>query len=243
MEVKVCFLLHKLKFMMKNPVKRTLSAILAILMPHCAQANSPDAELMKNYTAQGEKIVYLTFDDGPSASTDEILSVLSEKNVKATFFLVGERVEKYPDKVMSIFEGGHSVGIHSHTHRYSQIYSSQTALKDDVFACFCAIKAVNCNFTPRIYRFPGGSFGRKKGLLKVPEQLGLRYYDWNASVRDCELPNPSPEQLLRCAIDTSKGKSTVILLMHDAKSKAATVQALPGIIDYYAQKGFSFGIL
>jgi len=187
-----------------------------------------------------EKTVCLTFDDGPTKVTEKILDCLAQNNIKATFFVCGKNVEKNPKILSRIFKEGHSVGIHTHTHDYKSIYASPKALTDDINACLRAIKAVNANYKPLLYRFPGGSFNLSDSLISVPKNLGLCAVDWNASCRDCELKTDDSSLLFKEAMSTSANKSRVILLMHDAADKHLTALALPDIIKEFTKNGFSF---
>ena len=193
-----------------------------------------------DYGVTTEKKICLTFDDGPSLISETILDVLKEKNLKAAFFVIGKNAEKHPAVLKRMFDEGHTVGIHTYTHEYKRIYSSPEALKEDINRCFCAIKAVNCNYCPVYYRFPGGSFGLSEKLVSVPEEMGLIRIDWNASCRDSEIKPANEHELAEYARSTAKNKNNVILLMHDAADKRFTADALPEIISYLYSDGFSF---
>ena len=184
--------------------------------------------------------ICLTFDDGPTHITESILDTLKSFDVKATFFVVGKNVQKHPDILKRIFSEGHTVGIHTFSHEYKKIYSSPTALTEDINACLRAIKAVNGNYTAKYYRFPGGSFNLSNNLLAVPEKFGLTYVDWNAACRDSEITPHSPDDLTQCAITTAAGKNRIIMLLHDAADKHMTALALPDIINNFKEKSFSF---
>ena len=186
------------------------------------------------------RTVALTFDDGPTKITETVLDVLKEKNVKATFFVLGVNVDKNPRILRRIFDEGHLVGMHGYSHKYHEIYASCTALKSDINRCLCAIKGVNSNYEPKFYRFPGGSFSLGKESKDAVKSEGLVYVDWNASCRDSEKKSASEDELITHAFATSEGKNHVILLMHDAADKARTARALPQIIDRFKVEGFSF---
>lgn len=186
------------------------------------------------------KSVFLTFDDGPSDKvTPKILDVLDDEGVKATFFIVGKNAERRKYLLKREFEGGHTLAVHSYTHEYGKIYSSPAALIDDIEAC----NDVICSVTGKrsqIYRFPGGSYGLSQPLINAVCEKGYRYVDWNASVRDAELWNATPDQLLNAAIATSSCCDNVVLLMHDSTTKTATARALKDIIGYYKTNGYLF---
>jgi peptidoglycan/xylan/chitin deacetylase (PgdA/CDA1 family) len=197
----------------------------------------------KTYASKKEnepKTICLTFDDGPSNVTNTILDILKDKNVTATFFVCGKNVNKHKDITKRILSEGHTIAIHSFSHEYKNIYASEQNLREDIIKCFYSIKNILPTYTPKLYRFPGGSFGLSKELINVPKTLGLTYVDWNASCRDCEISPLSPNELTTYAITTSHNKNHIILLMHDSSTKQMTAKALPEIIDYYKENEFSF---
>lgn len=186
------------------------------------------------------KTVYLTFDDGPSDKvTPKILDILAEEEVKATFFIIGKQAETRKYLIEREFNEGHTVAVHSYSHRYSDIYSSTEALLTDIDKCNKVIKEVTGSYS-YLYRFPGGSFGLDSKLIKATVNHGMRYIDWNASVRDAEICNAKPEQLYKAAVTTSADTDNVVLLMHDSTTKTATAQALKSIIKHFKDKGYIF---
>lgn len=186
------------------------------------------------------KCVYLTFDDGPSDRvTPKILDVLDEENVKATFFIIGINAERRRAIIEREYKSGHTVAIHSYTHRYCDIYRSEESLLKDIKACNAVIHSITGEYT-NIYRFPGGSFGLSSKLITAVTDSGYRYVDWNASVCDAEILNPTPQQLVTSAITTSSDRDNIVLLAHDSTTKTTTAQALKKIIRYYKQQGYTF---
>ena len=188
------------------------------------------------------KTVYLTFDDGPSDRvTPKILDVLAEENVKATFFIVGKLAERRKYLIERQFNEGHTVAVHSYSHVYKDIYSSTEKLLEDIDRCNALIKEVTGSFS-HVYRFPGGSFWVKKGLIDAVTEHGMRYVDWNASTRDAEICDATPSQILNATISTSAKAENVVLLAHDSTTKTATAEALKDIIRYYKDNGYVFGL-
>ncbi len=186
------------------------------------------------------KTVYLTFDDGPSDRvTPKILDVLERENVKATFFIIGRQAEIRSDIIKRIKGEGHTLGVHSYTHEYREIYSSPKALTDDIDRCNDVIESITGERAD-VYRFPGGSYGLSASLINAVSAHGMRYIDWNASVRDAEIWQPTPYQLYRAAISTSADINNVVLLAHDSTTKTATAEALTDIIRYYKEHGYTF---
>ncbi len=190
-----------------------------------------------------KKIVYLTFDDGPSDRvTPKILDVLKEENVKATFFIVGIHAETRKYLIKREIDEGHSVGVHSYSHVYRDIYSSPENLLKDIDKCNKIIKEVSGK-PSTLYRFPGGSHGLSASLIDAVTQHGLKYFDWNASTRDAEIYKATPQQLFKFAVSTAKDEENIILLSHDTTNKTTTVDALKLIIDHYKSLGYSFAAL
>ena len=191
-----------------------------------------------SFTYAEEKCVYLTFDDGPSNSvTTPILDILKEEQVKATFFVVSDRAHGREDVLKRIADEGHSIGVHSATHNYSEIYSSDEALLKDINKCAAFIKATT-GISPTLYRFPGGS--KNKARRALVQEHGYRIVDWNAVCGDEELKNASADVLVKTALDTAKSKREVVLLLHDSASHKATVAALKKIIASFREQGYSF---
>ena len=190
--------------------------------------------------AENKKVIYLTFDDGPSDRvTPKILDVLKEENVKATFFLVGKHAETRKYLLRRELEEGHTVAVHSYSHVYSDIYSSPEKLIQDIDKCNEVIRSATGRVSP-IYRFPGGSYGLSSSLIGAVNAHGMRYVDWNASTRDAELENPSVKEIFNSAVTTPANKNNIVLLAHDSTTKTATAKALKDIIKYYKGLNYTF---
>lgn len=190
------------------------------------------------FTFAAEKQIFLTFDDGPStAVTGRILDILARENIKATFFVVGERIAGREEILRRTVREGHTLGVHSETHVYSEIYSSPEALVKDADACAERIRTVT-GITPRVYRFPGG--GKHENAALLLRQKGYRIVGWNAVCGDEELKNADADGLFAAAVQTAKGKSPVVLLLHDSAPHAATAEALPRIIAHFRAEGYTF---
>lgn len=186
------------------------------------------------------KSVYLTFDDGPSDRvTPRVLDILKEENVKATFFIIGQQAETRKYILEREFGEGHTIAVHSYTHKYGEIYSSPKKLIADIDKCNEVIKSVTGEYS-NIYRFPGGSYNLSDALISAVTAHGMRYVDWNASTRDAEIYNASPEQLFKAAVSTSANADNVVLLAHDSTTKTATADALRDIIKYFKDNGYIF---
>ena len=194
------------------------------------------------------KTIYLTFDDGPSSRTPEVLRILKQYGVKATFFVInGGKYNKY---MKDIVADGHTIALHSYSHDYKKIYSSETAYFQDLQQ----ISDLVYNETgvrSNVVRFPGGSsntVSRKynKGIMsRLTAQMadkGYAYFDWNVSSGDAN-GNSIPAATLINNCRKLPSKQTVVVLMHDAGAKKTTVAALPAIIEYYKAAGCKFGTL
>ena len=190
------------------------------------------------------KNAYLTFDDGPSSRTLEILDILKERDIKATFFIVSNNNNL--DILKRIAEEGHTIGIHSHSHNYYGIYKSVEAFLDDFNTCYNKIYEAS-SVKPEIFRFPGGSInahnmGIYQDIISEMLRRGFIFYDWNASTQDA-VTTTTPEAIVKNVKDTVKDQENVIILGHDSESKYSTVKALPEIIDYLQEKGYTLNKL
>lgn len=192
-----------------------------------------------------ENTVYLTFDDGPSATTDRILEVLAEQDVKATFFVV--TMNGYSkERLKAIADAGHTVAMHTKTHSYRTIYASVDAFLDDMYQVFCDIREVTGQ-TPTLFRFPGGSINTYNHLVYqeiIAEMLrrGFVPYDWNVSSGDATENTVAKNVIVQNVLAQTK-MSRAIVLMHDGYYKTTTADALPEIIAGLKAKGYRFEAL
>ncbi len=186
--------------------------------------------------------VYLTFDDGPSDYTDELLDILDKYNVKATFFVVVNSY-KYKDQLNRILNDGHTLGLHSKSHVYSKIYADYQSYVRDVYEVHNWVYKLT-GYDSKYYRFPGGS---SNNVTNVPisecvsylHRNGYEYYDWNSESRDAENLYLTPEQLndnVMNYVRNSDGNVTV--LMHDLDDHYNTIEALPALIETLQSEGF-----
>lgn len=193
----------------------------------------------------GGKKAYLTFDDGPSANTAKILDILDRYNVKATFFVIYR--EGYENTYKEIVRRGHTIALHSYTHNYAKIYSSKTAYFNDLNKLSNYIEKLT-GVQSKILRFPGGgsntiSRNYNKGIMTVltreVQSRGYRYYDWNVDSGDANINKNANAATIVSNVKKGCGSlKNAVILMHDAPSKAATVAALPQIIEYLQSKGY-----
>ncbi len=204
-------------------------------------------EKIKNIYQSEKKQVFLTFDDGPSTVTPNILDTLKKENVKATFFVLGYNVRAMPDTVKRIYQEGHYIANHGNTHSYSAIYSSPQAVLDEFNECNKAVQeAIEVpEYHSHLFRFPGGLVGGKYANIKSEAkelllQNDIIHIDWNALTGDAETANPTIEFELQRLEETINNKTSVVILMHDAQAKAVTAESLPQIITTLKERGYEF---
>lgn len=190
----------------------------------------------------GDKVIYLTFDDGPSVYTKELLNILKEYNVKATFFVTGNGNREYIKKA---YNEGHSIGIHTYSHVYKNVYASEEAYFNDLEKVQKIIKE-QTGEESRLVRFPGGSSNTvsrfNKGIMtrlsKELERRGYKYFDWNVSSSDTVKSNS--DDIANTVIRRLK-KGNNVVLQHD--TKYYSVKAVRKIIEYGLANGYTFAKL
>ena len=182
---------------------------------------------------------YLTFDDGPSLNiTPQILDVLREEEIKATFFVIGTLAEENSDILLRAFEEGHYIANHTYSHNYNEIYSNKDIFLDNVEKGAKVIEDITGHKT-KLFRFPGGSFGRDE-YIEIVNLYGYTYADWNSLNGDAEALNVSKSTMMEKLKESMYGQNPLIVLMHDSATKQTTVDALPEIIRYISEQGYEF---
>ena len=184
-----------------------------------------------DYSNDGEKIIFLTFDDGTSTTvTPQVLKVLDKYKVKATFFLMGKSIEEGGEAAKELvkreFDSGHAIANHSYSHDYHVLYPGRTldieSFKADYNKNEELLKSIlGDNFSTRVLRCPGG-YMSWNGMSKLDEYLNdnnMTYIDWNALSKDAEGRVKNSDELAQCAIETSQNAEIVVLLMHDTYGK------------------------
>ena len=196
-------------------------------------------------TERMENTIYMTFDDGPSDRTDEVLAVLAEKNVKATFFVTGKSSEADLERMRRIVEQGHTIGMHSYSHNYSLVYASVESFLDEFHRNFLQIYEATGS-KPTVFRFPGGSINGYDGgfyqeILSEMIRRGFVPFDWNISSEDAVSTHIQPvDTLVRNVVRGAEGKVRGFVLFHDSEAKTTTPQALAQVIDQLRDMGFEF---
>lgn len=204
-----------------------------------------------------EKVAYLTFDDGPSKNTPLILDILKENDINATFFIISPYIEEHINIVKRAFTEGNAIGNHTADHEYKHIYISEDAFFNNFEKQQKFIKEVtgtDCT----IFRFPGGSHNtvvansRGKDFTKnITQKLntqGINVYDWNIDSGDSKGNNIPASKLVQNICKEIKDKdgnykNPAIILMHDCMTKTTTVEALPEIINFLKNEGYTFKTL
>jgi peptidoglycan-N-acetylglucosamine deacetylase len=211
-----------------------------------AEIKAPDKEVENKNISSNEKEAFLTFDDGPTKDiTSEILDILKQKQVKATFFVIGRMVESNKEILLREKEEGHAIANHSFSHDYKYLYADPNNFVEDINRADAELKSILEGYNSKLIRFPGGSFGKEREIYRQAIiDAGYHYIDWNSLNGDAEGKGNWPvEKLIQNIKATSAGKNKLVILMHDAPLKMTTVQALPQIIEYLKSQGYSFKTL
>lgn len=210
------------------------------------QYNDEIAKKITNVYYEKAQKIYLTFDDGPSRLTGQILDTLDKYNVKATFFVLGSNVEIRPELVKRAYDSGHFIANHGYSHKYSQIYTTPQTVLDEYNQTLTAIQnAIGVpDYNSHLFRFPGGSSGGKydnikREAIELLKQNQIAHTNWNCLTGDSEGKN-TIEEMWNEVRQTSIGDDNLVILMHDAGDKEVTVQFLPQLIEYYQNQGYEF---
>lgn len=204
------------------------------------------AKNVVNVYFEETKKVYLTFDDGPSRLTDDVLDILAKYNVKATFFVLGSNVDARPELVKRAYDEGHFIASHGYTHVYSQIYASPQNVLDEYNQSVTAIRnAIGVpSYDPHLFRFPGGSSGGryegvKQQAIQVLKQNNVTYTNWNCLTGD-SAGSTTIEEMWNELNTSAEGDDNLVILMHDAGDKDVTVEFLSQMIEHYQAEGYEF---
>jgi len=233
-----------------------LLLLAAVLLPETG-AFLPGLSVPVSLSADGgpasdpippEKVVYLTFDDGPSKNTAAVLDVLAEKGVSATFFVIGAESERGIGLYQRILDEGHVIGLHTYTHRYSEIYANADAYMADIQKLSDHLQKT-VGIRPSIFRFPGGSNNSTAdpGVLveikRRAEEKGLCWFDWNALGKDDRSWVADPWDIYQNIVETAGSKKRIVVLMHDDGLRTTAAEAVSLVIDHYRQLGYRFDVL
>lgn len=213
-------------------MKRLLCLLLVMFLLPCAAL-----------CEQTQKVVYLTFDDGPKKDTPELLALLDELDVPATFFLMGASVKAFPEYAKMIVDAGYPVGCHSMTHSYKRLKESNDYVKRD-FERFIDLMREHTDpaFTTDLYRFPGGSSSYSPRCKTFVRDMGVAWFDWNAMNGDAHYSFKSDREMYEYTLSTiGRDEDVVILLMHEGKAR--TRRVLVDLVAYFRENGYQFRTL
>ncbi|WP_026886150.1 polysaccharide deacetylase family protein [Clostridium beijerinckii] len=194
--------------------------------------------------ADEKKIIYLTFDDGPAGKvTTNVLDILKEESVPATFFLIGSQIKGQEDLVKRMYNDGHALGLHSMSHNRNILYHSNEEFLKEMLDTQQIINSI-VGIKPTILRFP---FGCNNNCYKISQSMvdllhdnKLKIYDWNTDSGDGAHPGANPSSFIK---NSKSEKERVVLLMHCAYMSKNSVKALPSIIKYYKDNGYEFKVI
>lgn len=197
-----------------------------------------------NVNANEKKIIYITFDDGPAGKvTNDILDILKNNSVPATFFLIGSQIKGQEDLVKRMYDEGHSLGLHSMSHKKNCLYSSNESFFKEMLDTQETINSI-VGIKPTILRFP---FGCNNNYYKISESMvnllhenNLKIYDWNTDSGDGANPKANPSIFIK---NSKSDKDYILLLMHCAYMSKNSVKALPAIIKHYKDNGYEFKVI
>ena len=210
---------------------------------------------MKDPSSAPEKIVFLTFDDGPNHSNSvKILDVLKEHGAHGTFFVIGKNVHSAPETLKREIQEGHSVAMHSYTHDYKKLYPGRSGNVDVIKKEYDKTKealqeVLGSDFKTHAWRYPGGhaswhNLGPADEALESDE---VYWIDWNTLTGDAEPEKRRPKDaagMVKMATSAIKeGVKVSVMLAHDAEGKDLTVEAMPEIIAAYKDAGYKYGII
>lgn len=215
------------------------SGVKEAVLPH--ETDGTDTESGGSEDKEAVRKIYLTFDDGPSVNTDEILDILKEYDIKATFFVVGKTDAGSEAAYKRIVEEGHTLAMHSYSHKYDEIYESKEAFVSDLTQLQEYLYGIT-GVWPRIYRFPGGSSNtvskvEMSELIRYLTNMGIVYYDWNVASGDAVSRTLSVETIVANCMNGINKQTESVVLLHDAANKKTTVEALPEIIEQVLAQG------
>lgn len=193
-----------------------------------------------------QKIAYLTFDDGPSELTRQYLDVLDSHGVKATFFVVPKGTEESNAILREIAASGHTIGIHTKSHSYTEIYASVEAYLKDFYEAFQEVYQAT-GIRPTIFRFPGGSVNQynreiRSQVIEEMTRRGFVYYDWNVSGQDASTSATS-DTIYDSIMENLLNFNNPQILLHDSSTQQKTLDVLPKILDTLKENGYTCSAL
>jgi len=196
----------------------------------------------RNGITDNQKTVYLTFDDGPSKLTPQVLDILDEYHAKATFFVVYNESPSYTEYLSEIVNRGHTLALHSYSHNYQKIYASVDAFLKDFEKVYNWVYE-ETGVRPTLFRFPGGSTNGSASIVREiideMQRRGFIHYDWNVSSGDGSTLTTS-ENIIDNVTTTVGNPKMPVVLMHDGPGNNATLKALPTVLENLKNMGYTF---
>lgn len=197
-----------------------------------------------------QKIIYLTFDDGPSETvTQQILDVLDEYGAHATFFVSAQygTKEHRSEMYQAILDAGNTIGLHSYSHNYKKIYASVEAYLEDLNLIWQEVYDAT-GYEASLIRFPGGSVNSYNGefyseLIAEVTRRGFTYHDWIVSSGDAESDSVPACTISSVVINACEDRTKSIVLLHDTDAKQTTLEALSTILEELTAQGYEFRAL
>lgn len=209
--------------------------IASMLLPHEAFAQQAEGQAEK-------KTVYLTFDDGPSKYTSDVLNILAEENIKATFFVLGSEAESHPDLIKRIVKEGHQLGNHTYNHQYKPLYTDFREFWRQIVKTQLILEQI-VGQRPALLRAPGGTYGNfDANYFTYLAEAGFSVYDWDVDSGDSKRRNVPAVEIIN-GVKHGSLKKNVVVLLHDGSGHGESVKALPSIIKYYKDKGYQFAAI
>lgn len=215
-------------------------------------------KMLQGKSTNTDKEIFLTFDDGPSENTKEILKILKKEDVHATFFDIGSALKDNKENqelLKEEIDQGNAVAGHSFSHDYKTLYPGNSVnvnkFMSELNETNEIMKSVlGNNFNARVVRMPGGYMSRRyyrdpnlKALDEAFAKNNIVSIDWDAETGDATGKHYTVEQYVQNSAKNLDSLNHVILLMHDAAAKKETVQALPSIIKFYKDHGYAFKVI
>lgn len=227
-------------------IELIMTCILIVL---CVSIYNKHVDVVEANSKAGvqKKVCYLTFDDGPSKNSEEILDILDRYDAKATFFLIGSEIrEENRGIIERIVEEGHAIGLHSNVHCFDKLYTGVDVCVRDFEAQYELLKE-EYGIDTKIFRFPGGSAcsymnGQRQSYIQAMHKKGFIGFDWHVSGED-SYGNPTVWSIQENVFEYIDDYDRPIVLLHDINIADATVEALPGILEKLQNDGYSFATL
>ncbi|MGF6352422.1 peptidoglycan/xylan/chitin deacetylase (PgdA/CDA1 family) [Paenibacillus sp. 4624] len=203
------------------------------------QATPEAKEEPARFMGQVRKVVYITFDDGPSQYTDQLLDILKQHEAKATFFMIGRQLNEHPDAVKRLVKEGSYPGLHSMTHNYNKLYKSGSSANFvNEFKKEQKMVEKLIGYTPYLIRAPYGSSPQIGESFRGDiAAAGFKMWDWTTDSLDWNLPG-QPDKIV-ARVSNSVHRDKEVILMHEREQ---TVQALPRIMKLLEERGYEFEV-